>query len=234
MGSAKHDWFLLRKDVISQGSYWGQIVSTHVLFLQAGSQWFIRLHDSQLRNLRQATCIDVKWKTQACKATLVTCSVYCPWINCDLSAKREGWLVQKAKISLFLINVFDFFHCPRCIIIMYKRSTCLWTFSLPFPLLQSVQLTNVAPLSCMCIWYYCYYLKINLERIIAKGSDGLMMHHHNWTEIFTLCFLSDRSHEWKLQDAFVNRIMFSVLWQYVGLHLWCVHFSLFYSCIMFL
>lgn len=22
------------------------------------------------------------------------------------------------------------------------------------PLMQSVQLTNVAPLSCMCIWYY--------------------------------------------------------------------------------
>ena len=65
------------------------------------------------------------------------------------------------------------------------------------PLLQSVQLTNVAPLSCMCIWYN-YYLKKNLERIIAKGRDGLMTHHHNWTEIFYLVFfVLDWSHKWE-------------------------------------
>lgn len=45
------------------------------------------------------------------------------------------------------------------------------------PWLQSVQTTNVAPLSRMCIWYnyyyYCYYLRNILERVIVKGREGL-------------------------------------------------------------
>lgn len=85
-------------------------------------------------------------------------------------------------------------------IIVYKKVYVPVNILLSPPLLQSVQLKNVAPLSCMCIWYY-YYLKKNLERIIAKGRDGLMMHHHDWTEMFLFVFVLVWSHKWEYKKT---------------------------------
>lgn len=84
------------------------------------------------------------------------------------------------------INFSSCPHCPTSVTIMYKRGDISVKILISTPWLQSVQPTNVAPLSRMCIWYndydyyyYCYYLRNILERVIVNGRKGLNSYHHN-------------------------------------------------------
>lgn len=156
-------------------------------------------------NERQMTSMDCELQRHKLKKSLLSLILHCHpdklWSQCDV----KGWLVQKAKKekSLFLNQCLKLFSLPKMYYHHVQKVDIPVNILLSPPLLQSVQLTNVAPLSRMCIWY-CYYLKKNPERVIVKGRDGLRMHHHNWTEIFYFvfcffccCFLSDWSHKWE-------------------------------------
>lgn len=163
------------------------------------SEWFSP--DPHRQERARSQRLTTSTEAQASVTPLWSLILYCHpdklWSQCDV----KGQLVQKAKISLFLNQMFKHFSLPKMYYHRVQKVDMPVNILLSAPLLQSVQLTNVAPLSCMCIWYYYYYyyLKKNLQRIIAKGRDGLMMHHHNWTEIFYFVFVLDWSHKWEFK-----------------------------------
>lgn len=150
--------------------------------------------------------------------------------RCPGKTVTSAWVGKVVAIERS-INFSSCPHCPTCVTIMYKRWDISVKILISTPWLQSVQPTNVAPLSRMCIWYndygyyYCYYLRNILERVIVKGRKGLNSYHHNtilWP--FPL----------KPYLGFLYRIMFWVFVAVCGTPFVPCSFSLFYSCIMFL
>lgn len=143
---------------------------------------------------------------------------------------KVGWLVQKALKSLF-------FSLPKMYYHHVQKVHIPVNILLSPPLLQSVQLTNVARLSCMCIWYYYrYYLKKNLEKVIVKGRNGLMMHHHNLTDtlfrfLFLFCQIEAISGRTRRCICKLDHVF--CFWQYLGLYLRSVHFLFFILVLCF-
>lgn len=196
------------------------------LFLWVGACWAI----PQLSIFTQRLHLLQPWKWKRhvllfCvkNVSFATHTRVMPRENCDLSV---GW---KGGCCRTLINSSSCPHCPTCVTITHKRGDISVKILISTPWLQSVQPTNVAPLSRMCIWYndygYCYYLRNILESVIVKGRKGLNSNHHNTI----LC-----PFPLKPYVGFLYRIMFWVFVAVCGTPFVPCSFSLFYSCIMFL
>lgn len=140
------------------------------------------------------------------------------------------WLGEVVGIDSWF-NLSNFPHCPRCVTVMYKRGDIPVNVLISTPWLQSVQTTNVALLSCMCIWYnyyyYCYYLRNILERErYCKREGGCEIHHQD----SMLWPFSVKAIRWISLWGHV----FSFVAVNVGLHLWRVHFLFFILVLCFL
>lgn len=152
---------------------------------------------------------------------------------------KDSWY-RKLKISLFLNNVLNFFHCPRLYVIMYKKGQYACEHS-PCPSLTAKCTAHKCSSSVLCVYLILLLLfkekfGLNCCRMVRWTFDAPSQ--LNWDFYFYLLFLFlyiFRSKPYvgvQEDDTFVNWIMFSVLWQYVELHLWRVHFLFFYSLLL--
>lgn len=85
----------------------------------------------------------------------------------------KGWLVQKAKISLFLNQRFKLFSLPKLYYHHVQKVDMPVNILLSPPLLQSVQLTNVAPLS---------YVYLIILLLFKEKSGENYCKREGWTD----------------------------------------------------
>lgn len=157
------------------------------LLLWVCACWAIARLSTFIQWLHLFTSLEMK-KTYLCYYFVLKLSVLLLMLQwCPGKTVTSAW-VGKVVATERSINFSSRPRCPTCVTLMYKRGDISVKILISTPWLQSVQPTNVAPLSRMCIWYndydyyyyYCYYYLRNiLERVIVKGRKGLNSYHHN-------------------------------------------------------